>query len=98
LNFVALPISVGIGADYAVNMMKRLEQEGSLRLSRVLEETGGAVVLCSLTTLFGYLALTFSENGAVRSFGRAAAVGEIAMLLSATLMIPAALAANRARK
>ena len=54
LNFVAIPISVGVGADYALNVMKRREIEGATPMKRILVQTGGAVVLCSLTTTLGY--------------------------------------------
>lgn len=91
LNFVALPVSVGVGADYAVNLMKRYEHDGVSHLPRALVETGGALVLCSLTTLLGYGALTLSANGAVRSFGLAGAVGEATALVSAMLVLPAVL-------
>ncbi len=57
LNFVALPITFGIGADYAVNVMRRVAEEGfrggSDIVRRAVEETGGAVVVCSLTTISG---------------------------------------------
>lgn len=89
LNFVALPISIGVGADYALNVMKRREKEPDESLHRVFTETGGAVVLCSLTTTLGYLALLLSINRAVQSFGLAAAAGEITTLLSAMLVLPA---------
>jgi len=91
LNFVALPISIGVGADYALNIMKRRELTDDAHLSKALVETGGAVVLCSLTTTLGYVALMFSMNGATESFGLAAAVGEVATLLSAVLFLPAIL-------
>jgi uncharacterized protein len=91
LNFVALPISIGVGADYALNMMKRREIAGDTQLYRVVVETGGAVILCSLTTTLGYLALLLSINGAVRSFGLVAAVGETTTLLAAVLVLPAVL-------
>ncbi len=91
LNFVALPITVGVGADYAVNLMKRYEQDGPRGLPRALVETGGALVLCSLTTLLGYASLTLSINGAVRSFGLAGAVGEVTDLLAALVALPAVL-------
>ncbi len=91
LNFVALPISIGVGADYAVNVMKRRDIEGDAQLYRVFVETGGAVVLCSLTTFLGYIALTLSINRAVQSFGLAAAVGEVTTLLAAMLVLPALL-------
>jgi len=89
LNFVALPVAIGAGADYAINIMKRKELEGAAGIERAIVETGGAVVACSLTTLCGYLALLLSINGAVRSFGLAAAIGEICTQLSAMLVLPA---------
>jgi predicted RND superfamily exporter protein len=91
LNFVALPISVGVGADYALNIMKRRELTSDADLSKGLTETGGAVVLCSLTTTLGYVALMFSMNGATQSFGLAAAVGEVSTVLAAVLFLPAIL-------
>src|SRR5690606_14875954 len=66
LNFVALPITIGVGADYAVNIMHRRQLDRDIR--RVVVETGGAVILCSLTTILGYLALTLSINEAIWSF------------------------------
>ena len=89
LNFVALPIAIGAGADYAINIMKRRELEGAAGVERTISETGGAVVACSMTTLCGYMALLLSINGAVRSFGLAAAIGELATQLSAMLVLPA---------
>jgi len=91
LNFVAIPVAIGAGADYAINIMKRRELEGAAGIERAFVETGGAVVACSMTTLCGYLALLLSINGAVRSFGLAAAVGELATQLSAMLVLPAVL-------
>ncbi len=91
LNFVALPITVGVGADYAVNVVQRYRLAGPGQIGRVIRETGGAVILCSLTTTLGYLALTASINGAIKSFGVAAAAGEIACLLAAVVVLPAAL-------
>ena len=96
LNFVALPISIGVGSDYVLNVMKRREIAGD-DLERVFIETGGAVVLCSLTTTVGYMALLLSINGAVESFGLAAAAGEVTTLLAAMLILPAFLF-SQARK
>lgn len=98
LNFVALPITVGIGADYAVNVMQRYRLAGSAGLAQVVGETGGAVVLCSLTTILGYSALTLSINQAIVSFGVAAAAGEIACVLGGVLVLPAALRWREARR
>jgi predicted RND superfamily exporter protein len=91
LNFVALPIAIGVGSDYAINVMKRRELEGNEGIERAFTETGGAVVACSMTTLSGYAALMFSVNGAVHSMGITAALGELSTQFSAMLVLPAVL-------
>ncbi|MBW2529416.1 MAG: MMPL family transporter [Deltaproteobacteria bacterium] len=91
LNFIALPITFGIGVDYAVNVMQRYRREGRGGALTAVRETGGAVVLCSMTTTLGYLALVTSVNLGVRSLGVAAVLGEIACLVAAMLVLPGAL-------
>jgi len=91
LNFIALPLTFGIGVDYAVNIMQRYRSDGPGSALGAVRSTGGAVVLCSLTTLLGYLALVRSKNYAVRSMGIAAVLGEATCLVAAVLVLPAAL-------
>ena len=96
LNFIALPVTFGIGVDYAVNIVQRdLELRDPVE---VLRRTGGAVVLCSLTTLLGYLALARSLNYGVRSLGITAVIGEAACLVAAVMWLPAALVWLRQRR
>jgi hypothetical protein len=91
LNFIALPITFGIGVDYAVNVVERYVREGAGGAVAAVRNTGGAVILCSMTTTFGYLALLSSTNEAVKSLGAAAVLGEVSCLLAAVLVLPAAL-------
>ncbi|MGC4091872.1 MAG: MMPL family transporter [Polyangiaceae bacterium] len=91
LNFVAIPITIGIGAEYAHNVVQRYRFEGPARLEHVIKSTGGAVTLCSLTTTIGYLALLMSINRGIRGFGLSAAVGEITCLCAAVLWLPSLL-------
>lgn len=91
LNFIVLPITFGIGADYSHNLMQRYVAEKGQNLERVFVETGGALVVCSLTTSIGYVALMFSINKGIASFGVAAAIGELTCLLSSVLILPALL-------
>jgi len=88
LNFVALPITLGIGVDYAVNILARLEAEPAAGRARALAETGSAVALCSTTTIIGYSSLFMASNGALRSFGKLADLGEVGCLLAALLFVP----------
>lgn len=89
LNFVVLPITFGIGVDYAVNIVLRYRETGPGTLSRVIRETGGAVALCSSTTIIGYASLIVSDNQALAGFGMLASVGEVACLSAALLALPA---------
>jgi predicted RND superfamily exporter protein len=89
LNFAAIPITFGIGVDYAVNVVQRYRADASRDILGALRTTGGAVVLCSLTTIVGYLALLGSHNGAIRSLGLIAVLGEVSCLLAAVTVLPA---------
>jgi predicted RND superfamily exporter protein len=87
LDFIALPITFGIGVDYGINIYLRSRAEGDPQ--RGVERAGGAVALCSLTTIIGYGALLVADNQALRSFGEMAILGEIACLSAALLGLPA---------
>jgi len=89
LNFVVLPITFGIGVDYAVNIVQRWRRDAGRSLHRVLEQTGGAVALCSATTIIGYGSLLFADNRALRGFGALASFAELACIASALLALPA---------
>jgi predicted RND superfamily exporter protein len=89
LNFAALPITFGIGVDYAVNVIQRYRADGGRDILASLRTTGGAVVLCSLTTMMGYFALLRSHNRAIRSLGVIAVVGEVTCLFAAVTVLPA---------
>ena len=88
LNFAALPITFGLGVDYAVNVVQRYRSDGDRDILSTLRTTGGAVVLCSLTTTLGYLALLGSHNRGIRSLGVIAVVGEVSCLVAAMTVLP----------
>jgi predicted RND superfamily exporter protein len=98
LDLIALPITIGIGIDYAVNLAARDQQEGERGTGHLLRTTGGTVLLCSFTTSVGYGTLMLSANGGIRAFGLAALVGEIACIVMALVVAPAYLALLRQRK
>jgi predicted RND superfamily exporter protein len=98
LNFVVLPITFGIGVDYAVNIVQRYRLEGPGTLSRVLRETGGAVALCSATTIIGYASLLVADNRALRGFGLLASLGEVTCLTAALFALPAWIAWREAAR
>jgi predicted RND superfamily exporter protein len=92
LNFIALPITFGIGVDYAVNMFGRYREEarrGTRSMGRVIRSTGGSVVLASVTTIIGYGSLLLSGSQAFVSFGRIAVLGEFSCIFAAVICMPA---------
>jgi len=89
LNFVALPITFGIGVDYAINVYSRYRVEGRGGMARAVLNTGGAVVLCSATTIIGYGSLLVADNRGLVSFGALAILGEFACLASGIALMPA---------
>jgi predicted RND superfamily exporter protein len=99
VNFVVLPITFGIGVDYAVNLYQRARQGGGRRgsIEEALGSSGGAIALCSTTTIIGYATLLIADNRAIFSFGVTAVLGEITCLSAALIALPAALALRERR-
>jgi len=102
-NFVAIPTAFGTGADYGINILMRYASERGEDwkkrkevLKSCMVRTGGAVFLCSSTTIIGYFSLMTSNNQALVSYGELAIAGEVGCLLAAELMLPALLLKIRA--
>ncbi len=88
-NFIAIPTTFGIGVDYGCNIYQRYKLEGKGSMLKVIRTTGGAVALCSLTTIIGYFTLVIAKNQALVSFGWIAIIGEITCLATALVFAPA---------
>ncbi|HXU03756.1 MAG TPA: MMPL family transporter [Polyangia bacterium] len=87
LNFIALPITFGIGAEYALNVVVRYREERNV--TRAVVSTGAAVALCSWTTIVGYGSLLAASNQALNGFGLMAIIGEVVCLSAAIVALPA---------
>jgi predicted RND superfamily exporter protein len=90
VNFIVLPITFGIGCEYPFNVYDRSRMlHGDVSLA--VRRTGGAVALCSYTTVVGYSSLLFNDFQSLQSFGGLAMTGELACLASALLVLPSLL-------
>jgi len=87
LNFIALPITFGIGAEYVLNVVTRYREERDIL--RAVVSTGAAVALCSWTTIVGYGSLLAARNQALQGFGAMAILGEVSCLSAAIVALPA---------
>jgi len=96
VNFAVLPITFGIGVDYAVNLYQRYRQTCSVE--EALSSSGGAVALCSVTTMIGYATLVTADNQAIQSFGLTAVIGEITCLTAALFALPAVISLRDRRR
>lgn len=76
VNFLAIPITTGIGIDYIANLVRKPDLAG---------KATQAVVVCSLTTIIGYGSLLFAGNNGLKSFGQLAILGEFTCIFAAFL-------------
>ena len=90
LNFIALPITFGIGSEYPFNIFDRSRLLGG-DVTQAVKLHLGAVTLCSYTTIIGYGSLLFADNQALQSFGKLSIAGEIACVVAALLLLPSLL-------
>lgn len=94
LNFIALPITFGIGVDYGVNIFQRYrELRGKQNILYVIRTTGSAVGLSSFSTIVGYTSLLIAGNQGFVSFGLLAVAGEVTCVIAAVVALPAFLTA-----
>jgi hypothetical protein len=96
LNFAAIPITIGVGSDYAVNLLGAMDAF-ELDAPRACAKMGGAILLCSLTTVVGYTSLLVAQSGALRTFGQACVLGEMMAVVTVLLLLPVLLRRGASR-
>lgn len=89
LNFIALPITFGIGVDYGVNIFQRYQETHGKDIVEVIRSTGSAVCLSSFSTIVGYCSLLIAGNQGFVSFGFLAVAGELTCVIAAVVSLPA---------
>lgn len=87
-NFIALPLTLGLGVDYSLNIYARYRIENFKNFNKIILNTGSAVILCSLTTIISYITLMPANSQALASFGKLALVGEITSIFTALFIMP----------
>ncbi len=90
VNMLAIPVLIGIGVDNAVHLIIRYRQEGRDACAAVTE-TGRALVLCSLTTILGFMSLLACPHWALKSLGIVVSIGMAFVLLASIFFVPAGL-------
>ncbi|WP_049795660.1 MMPL family transporter [Frankia sp. EAN1pec] len=91
ITIAGLPVLLGVGIDFAVQLHSRIEEEVSLdRAAHPLRETlrklGPALLTATLASVLAFLVLEFSAVPMLRDFGTLLAVG-LPVIVIATTMI-----------
>ena len=87
VNFVALPISVGIGAVYGVHTFHRMRELGDETV--LSSSTGPALILSGVTTIAGFASLMTAHHRGLASLGFVISVGVAANFVVSLVFLPA---------
>lgn len=88
INFVGIPILMGIAVDAIIHLLHRLSEEGPGRIGKALITTGWAVALGALTNAFSFSSLVFASTVGVRSLGYLVVLGLALVTLVAFIFVP----------
>jgi hydrophobe/amphiphile efflux-3 (HAE3) family protein len=95
VTIAGLPVMLGIGIDYAIQMHARVEEEVVVdRSEHPIQETarnlGPALLVVTFDAIFAFLALQFAKVPMLRDFGLLLAVG-IAAICIGSIILPLAI-------
>lgn len=95
-NFIALPMLVGIGASFGMQVVARAWEEGAETMLSF--STGPAVIFSALMAMSGFGSLLWSNHVGVRSLGFIVTAAVAANLLASLLFLPALLRLLRGQR
>jgi len=95
VTIAGLPVMLGVGIDYAIQMHARVEEEVLVgRADHPIQETarnlGPALLVVTFDAVFAFSALRFAKVPMIRQFGLLLAVG-IAVICLGSIIIPLAI-------
>lgn len=102
VTIAGLPVMLGVGIDYAIQMHARVEEEVIIdRASHPIQETarqlGPALLVVTFDAIFAFAALNFAKVPMIRDFGLLLCIGVAVICLNSIVMPLAALGAREYR-
>ena len=88
INFVGIPILMGIGIDVVIHLLHRMSEEGPGKVLRALSTTGRAAALSAATTILSFASLSAASNHGVRSLGLMIVLGLSLVTIAAFTAVP----------
>jgi predicted RND superfamily exporter protein len=99
-NMPILPAILGIGVDngiYLADTVRRTHGEPDA-LAKALQETGGAILAATFTTVAGFAAFMVADSAGLRGIGAVASLGITLAAISALLVLPTLWALGERRR
>jgi uncharacterized protein len=99
-NIPILPAILGIGVDNGVYLTDTIRRTHGEReaLIRALQETSGAILAATFTTVAGFAAFMVADSGGLRGIGSLASLGISLAAIAALLVLPTLWALGQRRK
>ncbi len=94
-NIVTLPLIIGIDVAFGVYIIDRYREDGRLKIFS--ESTGKAIIMSSLTSMFGFMSLLTSQFQGMYSIGELMSLGIAIGLVTAIFFLPQILALLKPR-
>ena len=88
-SMMALPLIIGIGIDDGIHILHRYKTEGRGGLTHVVQYTGKAVLLTSLTTGIGFGSMGLASHKGFASMGQILFIGVWTCFISSVVVMPA---------
>jgi predicted RND superfamily exporter protein len=88
VNFVGIPILLGIGVDVIIHLLHRLDEEGPGRVRVALATTGWASGLSTVTTVVSFAALSLATHRGVQSLGLMIVLGLSLITVAGFVLVP----------
>ena len=89
MNVAILPSILGVGIDNGIYIFDRYKREGKSTLVDIMQKTGKAVLLASLTTMAAFASLLCARHRGMASLGELGFLGFASCLATSVIFIPA---------
>ena len=94
-SIFGIVMAIGIGVDYGVHILHRLQSHDGRRLGEFLPWTGAAIALAAVTTMIGFGTLAFSSYQPLARLGVVVATNVMFATFASILVLPALLGERR---
>jgi hydrophobe/amphiphile efflux-3 (HAE3) family protein len=87
VTIAALPVLLGVGIDYAIQLHARIEEEviidrSSHPIQEAARQLGGPMLVVTVNAVLAFVAIQFAQTPMIRQFGLLLAVGIVAICIS----------------